>query len=132
MVILYNPPSTPQWKPVLPLSLLALGAVLEGVHEYIIVDGNLEADPLTTLDRAVRETGADVPGVTVMPGPQLADAVPVSRQLKARYAHLTVVWGDYFPDPALRRVPPGRLRGLCRAGSRGARLPGSRQGPQAG
>ncbi|MBV7327651.1 B12-binding domain-containing radical SAM protein [Chloroflexi bacterium TSY] len=97
MLILYNPPSNAQRKPVLPMSLLALGALLEEDHSYIIIDGNLEADPLATLDRAIRETGATVLGVTVMPGPQLSDAVPTCRELKRRHAELTVVWGGYFP-----------------------------------
>ena len=76
MLILYNPPSNAQRKPILPMSLLALGALLEGQHEYRIVDGNLEADPLAALERAIDETGADILGVTVMPGPQLNAAVP--------------------------------------------------------
>ena len=70
-LILYNPPSSARRKPVLPLSLLALGALLEGAHDYAIVDGNLERDPVATIDRLVRERGADMLGVTVMPGPQL-------------------------------------------------------------
>jgi anaerobic magnesium-protoporphyrin IX monomethyl ester cyclase len=97
MLILYNPPSSANRKPVLPMSLLALGALLEGEHPYRIVDGNLEADPLAALDGAISETGAGVLGVTVMPGPQLGDAVPVCRELKARYPRLTIVWGGYFP-----------------------------------
>ncbi|MCS7221665.1 MAG: radical SAM protein [Anaerolineae bacterium] len=97
MLILYNPPSSAGRKPVLPMSLLALGAVLEGEHEYAIIDGNLEPDPLAALDRAVRETGADILGVTVMPGPQLSHAVPQCRQLKAMHPRLTIVWGGYFP-----------------------------------
>lgn len=105
-VVLYNPPSSATRKPVLPMSLLALGAVLEGEVEYVIVDGNLEPDPLDALHRALRETGARVLGVTVMPGPQLAHAVPHTRALKARHPYLTVVWGGYFPtqhwDVALR------------------------------
>jgi radical SAM superfamily enzyme YgiQ (UPF0313 family) len=32
-----------------------------------------------------------------MPGPQLADAVPVCRELKSRHPDLRVVWGGYFP-----------------------------------
>jgi len=88
------------------MSLLALGAVLESEFEYVIIDGNLESDPLAALDRAVRETGADVLGMTVMPGPQLSHAVPQSKELKARHPRLTIVWGGYFPtqhwDVALR------------------------------
>src|SRR5438874_2390650 len=66
MLILYNPPSSARRKPVMPLSLLALGAVLEGRHEYTIVDGNLDPRPLETIDRLVRERGADMLGVTFM------------------------------------------------------------------
>jgi radical SAM superfamily enzyme YgiQ (UPF0313 family) len=80
----------------MPLALLALGALLEGRHDYTIVDGNLDHDALGTMDRLVRD-GADMLGVTVMPGPQLADAVPICRELKARHPHLRIVWGGYFP-----------------------------------
>lgn len=97
MLILYNPPSSAQRKPILPMSLLALGALLEGQHDYRIVDGNLEADPLAALERAIDESGADILGVTVMPGPQLNDAVPTCRALRARHPNLTIVWGGYFP-----------------------------------
>jgi len=55
MIILYNPQSSANHKPILPFSLLAVGAVLEGKYEYLIVDGNLESDPLTRLDRLVQE-----------------------------------------------------------------------------
>ena len=44
MLILYNPPSNTERKPILPMSLLAFGAVLEGEHDYLILDGNLEPD----------------------------------------------------------------------------------------
>jgi len=80
----------------MPLALLALGALLEGHHDYAIVDGNLDRDALGTIDRLVRN-GADTLGVTVMPGPQLADAVPVCKELKARHPNLRIVWGGYFP-----------------------------------
>src|SRR5947199_9140695 len=97
MLVLYNPPSSARRKPVMPLSLLALGALLEGRHDYRIVDGNLDPHPLDTLDHLVRDEGADMLGVTVMPGPQLADAAPLCRELKARHPGLTVIWGGYFP-----------------------------------
>ena len=96
-VILYNPPSSSNRKPVLPMALLALGAVLGDAADYVIVDGNLEPDPVETISRIVRERGAAVLGVTVMGGPQLRHAVPQCRALKARHPALTVVWGGYFP-----------------------------------
>lgn len=96
-VILYNPPSSANRKPIMPMSLLSLGALLEGKYEYFIVDGNLENDPVAAIDRLIVEHQAGVLGVTVMPGPQLANSVPVCRELKARHPHLKVVWGGYFP-----------------------------------
>lgn len=97
MIVLYNPPSNARRKPVLPMSLLALGAVLENRHEYVIIDGNLEVDPVATLTRVIRETNANILGVTVMPGPQLNASVPTCRQLKATFPNLTIIWGGYFP-----------------------------------
>ena len=49
------------------MSLLALGAMIEGRHEYEIVDGNLEDDPVEALDRAIRRGNATLLAVTVMP-----------------------------------------------------------------
>ena len=59
------------------MSLLALGAMLEGRHEYMIVDGNLLPDPQNELDRLIREKQVDRLAITVMPGPQLNEAVPL-------------------------------------------------------
>ena len=97
MILLYNPPSSAQRKPVLPMSLLALGAVLEGEYEYRIIDGNLEREPLPVLDGVIRETGTDILAVTVMPGPQLNNAFPVCKQLKHLHPQMQIVWGGYFP-----------------------------------
>jgi radical SAM superfamily enzyme YgiQ (UPF0313 family) len=97
MIILYNPPSSPSRKPVLPMALLALGAVLEEDYEYEIVDGNVEDDPVRALEGAVRRADAEILGVTVMGGPQLHHAIPHCRQLKRTCPELTIVWGGYFP-----------------------------------
>ena len=97
MIILYNPQSSPNKKPVLPMSLLALGAQLEGAHEYRIIDGNLVNSGLEALASAIDEDRADILGMTVMPGPQLSDALPIVRALRERYPELTIVWGGYFP-----------------------------------
>lgn len=97
MIILYNPPSSANKKPIVPMSLLALGALLENKHDYMIIDGNLVDDPLIEITRAVRETSAIVLGVTVMPGPQLMNAVAVCSQVKQQFPELLIVWGGYFP-----------------------------------
>src|SRR5258706_8974369 len=98
MILLYNPVSSPSKKPVLPMSLLSLGALLEGRIDYRIIDGNHVADGLSALREALNDTGADVIGVTVMPGPQLSNAVPICKALKAEFPKLTIVWGGYFPS----------------------------------
>ncbi|HAN31019.1 MAG TPA: B12-binding domain-containing radical SAM protein [Myxococcales bacterium] len=104
MVILYNPPSSAGRKPILPCSLLALGAVLQGHRDYEIVDANLlgtpvrPGDTIEMVDQRLIQTGARVLAVTVMPGPQLQDAVPLCAELKRRHPDLIVIWGGYFPS----------------------------------
>lgn len=114
-VVFYNPVSNGSHKRILPMSLLAVGAVLEGKYEYAIVDGNVETDALAALRREIRR-GANVLGITVMPGPQLKRAVPHSRALKQEFPDLKIVWGGYFPtqhahavlrDPAVDFVVRG-------------------------
>ena len=53
MIILFNPRSTKPRNRRLPLSVLALGAVLEGREEYEIVDGNLDDNPTATILRLI-------------------------------------------------------------------------------
>lgn len=95
-IVLYNPVSNGSAKRILPMSLLALAALLEGKYEYSIVDGNCEPDALAALRARIAE-GANLVAITVMPGPQLARAVPHSRALKREFPHVTIVWGGYFP-----------------------------------
>jgi hypothetical protein len=61
-VVLFNRQNAARPKTVLPLSLLALGAVLDGVAGWVLVDGNLELDPLAAADRALRVTGRTCSG----------------------------------------------------------------------
>lgn len=105
MIILYNPRSTAPPSRRFPLSLLAIGAMLHD-DAYEIVDGNAHNDPYRVMADLIRTKPVEVVGVTVMPGPQLQQAVPVCRRLKAEFSHVTIVWGGYFPslytDAALR------------------------------
>jgi hypothetical protein len=85
---------------------MALGAVLDD-DTYTIVDGNVCDDPYQVIADLIRsDASVEIVGVTVMPGPQLQQAVPVCRRLKAEFPHVTIVWGGYFPslypDAALR------------------------------
>lgn len=81
----------------MPLSILSLAAVLEGRHSYELIDGNIERDVRGTLLKAVRDRGVRYIGMTVMPGPQLAEAIRLTQELKSVRPELTVIWGGYFP-----------------------------------
>ena len=100
MIILFNPLSTTPGKQPLPLSLLSLAAVLEEREPWCLVDGNLVADPaadiIEKLARIPRSEFALL-AVTVMPGPQLSQAVAVCRRLKTACPYVPIVWGGYFP-----------------------------------
>jgi radical SAM superfamily enzyme YgiQ (UPF0313 family) len=97
MIVLVNPKSA-KWKHRLPMSIMSLGAVLENRHPYEIVDGNFESDLEGKLIRTINETNAKYLGVTVMPGPQLLQAIPLTQSLKRRFPELRVIWGGYFPS----------------------------------
>lgn len=96
-VLFYNPLSTSPGKQRLPLSLLAVSAVIAGDYDIEFIDGNLIADPAAHIIERARATSTRLLAVTVMPGPQLRQAVPVCKQVKAALPDLTILWGGYFP-----------------------------------
>src|ERR1700691_2198627 len=96
MIILFNPRSTKPRNRRLPLSVLALAAVLEGREDYEIVDGNLDDNATATILRLIQEREVELLGVTVMPGPQMAAAVESCKEIRRRYPKLPIVWGGYF------------------------------------
>lgn len=98
MIVLFNPWSTPSPKKPLPMSLLAVGSMLEGEFAYCIVDGNLEADPVGKILAIAQRHPLTAIAVTVMPGPQLRAAVMGCRQLKRMLPAVPIVWGGYFPS----------------------------------
>jgi radical SAM superfamily enzyme YgiQ (UPF0313 family) len=97
MIILLHPRSTRPKNRRFPLAVLHLAAVLEGKEDYVIVDGNADPQPSATLDRIMRETPAKMLAVSVMPGPQMVAAIPICREFRAKYPHVPIVWGGYFP-----------------------------------
>jgi len=107
MIVLFNPVSTTPGKQPLPLSVLSLAAVLEGVRPWTLVDGNVVPDPAAEIAARfsrVPRTDAPLLGVTVMPGPQLVQAVHVCRAVRARLPHVPIVWGGYFPTQHIDTV----------------------------
>jgi tRNA A37 methylthiotransferase MiaB len=116
-IILFNPVSSARRTPVLPMSLMAIEAALEGRWPSVIIDGNGVDDALTALETSIDgDEAGTILAVTVMPGPQLEHATQLCRQLKDRHPALTIVWGGYFPsqhreaclkDPAIDFVVQG-------------------------
>jgi hypothetical protein len=87
-----------------PLSIMSLGAALPPETAWEIVDGNLPgADVFAEVCRWIDgQAGGSDPveliALTVLPGPQLVSAVPLSKALKQRYPSIPIVWGGYFPS----------------------------------
>jgi len=111
MILLVNPRATRPANRRFPLSLMAIGAALPPEVSWEIVDGNLpDIDVLESIAAHVdlaADAGDPVEliGLTVMPGPQLVSAVPLSKAIKARFPGVPIVWGGNFgslyPDPVL-------------------------------
>jgi hypothetical protein len=99
MIVLYNPRSTTPGKQPLPLSVLSLAAVIEGRAAWALVDGNVTDDPAgEILAHLESSRGPAMLAVTVMPGPQLSEAVPICRRVKHARPDVPIVWGGYFPS----------------------------------
>lgn len=96
-VLLINPRVCSRRSIRLPLSLLALGAALEGRHRYELLDGNVDDDAAGTALRFLAEARDAVVGVTVMPGPQVGPAIAISAAIRAAFPAVPIVWGGYFP-----------------------------------
>jgi anaerobic magnesium-protoporphyrin IX monomethyl ester cyclase len=96
MILFYNPKATRPRNRRLPLSVLAIAAVVEGKEEYAIVDGNLDPHPTESLVKLIEERPIELLAVTVMPGPQTVGAVASCREIRARFPQLPIVWGGYF------------------------------------
>jgi len=96
-VLLFNPRSA-NYKPRIPNSILSIAASLEGRFDYVIVDGNLEDDPWPKIEQYLRTGAFGYFGCTCMPGPQLRQAVPVSKKIKTFFPQTKVIWGGYFPS----------------------------------
>lgn len=94
-VILFNPRSANS-KYRIPNSILQVGASIHGKYEYVFVDGNLEQDPWTTIRNYLSSGKFRFFGCTVMPGPQLKQAIPFSKRIRQEFPDITIVWGGYF------------------------------------
>lgn len=95
MIALLNPTSA-RWKHRFPLSIMYVGAMLEKKYPYEIIDQNLDPDPLKRLTELAAKKELKYLGITVMPGPQLFQAIPISKSLKTKFPDVKIIWGGYF------------------------------------
>ncbi len=93
--LLFNPRSANS-KYRIPNSILQVGASIYGHHEFVFVDGNLEADPWATIAAHLRTGEFRYFGCSVMPGPQLRQAIPFTRRIREEFPHVMNIWGGYF------------------------------------
>jgi anaerobic magnesium-protoporphyrin IX monomethyl ester cyclase len=94
-VLLFNPRSA-NYKPRIPNSILSIAASIEGKFDYVIVDGNLEDDPWEKIFTHLASGQFKYFGCTSMPGPQLKQAIPISKKIRELFPHIVTIWGGYF------------------------------------
>ncbi len=95
-VLLFNPKSAIA-KHRIPNSILNIAASIEGKYEWALVDGNCEADPVKSILNYLRSGGFKYLGFTVMPGPQVKQAISAAKAVKAAFPDTVMIWGGYFP-----------------------------------
>lgn len=94
-VILFNPRSA-HGKHRIPNSILQVGASIHGEFDYVLIDGNLEVDPWKSIEKYLKTGEFNYFGCTVMPGPQLRQAIPFSKKIKELFPTVCIIWGGYF------------------------------------
>jgi radical SAM superfamily enzyme YgiQ (UPF0313 family) len=103
MILLFNPRSA-VGKHRIPNSILNIAASVEGIYEWIIVDGNQERDPLQKILDHIDQRNIKYIGITVMPGPQVKQAIPFSMAIKEKFPSVVIIWGGYFPTNQYKAV----------------------------
>jgi anaerobic magnesium-protoporphyrin IX monomethyl ester cyclase len=96
-VLLFNPRAA-KHKYRIPNSVLQVASSIEGKYDWVIVDGNLEADPWAKIESFLNTGDFAFFGSTVMPGPQLQQAVPFAKKIRQQFPAIKIIWGGYFPS----------------------------------
>jgi len=100
-VLIFNPRSA-SGKHRMPNSILQVGASIDGKFEYEFIDGNLEEDPETKILDLIKNGSIKYFGTTVMPGPQLKQAIPISKKVRELFPDVKIIWGGYFASNQYR------------------------------
>ncbi|MDB5149562.1 MAG: radical protein [Mucilaginibacter sp.] len=96
-ILLFNPRSANN-KYRIPNSILNIAASVDGKYDWVIVDGNCELDPMVKIDSYLSTGEFKYFGFTVMPGPQLRQAIKAAKTIKLKYPDTKMIWGGYFPS----------------------------------
>jgi len=94
-VILFNPRSG-EAKHRIPNSILQVGASIYGKFDFVFVDGNMESDPWQIIQKHLQSGEFGYFGSTVMPGPQLLQAIPFTKKIREQFPDVINIWGGYF------------------------------------
>jgi radical SAM superfamily enzyme YgiQ (UPF0313 family) len=94
-ILLFNPRSG-RYNHRVPNSILQIGASIHGKYEYVFVDGNIENDAWKKIRDYLGTGEFKYFCSTVMPGPQLKQAIPFTKKVKEDYPNVTTIWGGYF------------------------------------
>ena len=95
-VILFNPKSAVA-KYRIPNSIMNIAASIDGIFDWVIVDGNREEDAYAKIKSYLDTGDFKYIGFTVMPGPQVKQAIPFAKQIKKEFPDTVMIWGGYFP-----------------------------------
>ncbi|TAN01836.1 MAG: B12-binding domain-containing radical SAM protein [Chitinophagaceae bacterium] len=102
-ILLFNPRSG-KAKHRVPNSLMNIAASIDGEYEWVIVDGNRERDPYNKIKSYIATGQFPYVGFTVMPGPQLKQAIPFTIKLKKEFPTIMMIWGGYFASNQYKTV----------------------------
>ena len=94
-VLLFNPWSA-RYGYRIPNSILQVGASIHGKYDYTFVDGNREKDPWEIILQFLQSGDYKYFGSTVMPGPQLRQAIPFVKKIRELFPEIITIWGGYF------------------------------------
>ncbi|CAM1373108.1 B12-binding domain-containing radical SAM protein [Tenacibaculum xiamenense] len=94
-IIIFNPRSA-NAKHRIPNSILQVGASIHGKYDYVFIDGNMEKNPWKTILEYFKTGDFKFFCSTVMPGPQLKQAIPFTKKIKKLYPECITIWGGYF------------------------------------
>ena len=94
-VVFFNPWSA-RYGYRIPNSILQVAASIQGKFDFVFVDGNRERDAWDTIEKYLSTGEFRYFGCTVMPGPQLKQAIPFTKKIKQNYPGITTIWGGYF------------------------------------